>query len=224
MTHVLTLQSKVQLTPDTHRYVFNKPDGLDFEAGQATELTLMKDGWRDEPRPFTFTSLPDESTLEFVIKSYPDHDGVTEQLAKLETGDTVEIVDPFGAISDHGPGVFIAAGAGITPFIPILEKHAKSGKMDCTLIFTNATEADVILREKWEKMDGLTTIFTVTDGENVDTDVEEEKVDKTFLKKHLTRFDRTFYLCGPEGFVNDVREALKALGADADKIVTEEGW
>lgn len=224
MTHTLTLQSKEQLTPDTYRYVFNKPEGLDFDAGQATELTLLKDGWRDEARPFTFTSLPDEKGLEFVIKSYPEHDGVTEQLAKLEAGDTVEIEPPFGAITDHGAGVFIAAGAGITPFIPILEKHAEMGTMDCTLIFTNETEADVILRKKWEEMEGLTTIFTVTDENDTGADVKERQVDKAFLKENLTRFDQTFYICGPQGFVDDVRDALKDLGADADKIVTEEGW
>lgn len=224
MTHTLTLKSKEKLTPDTYRYVFDRPEGLNFDAGQATELTLMKDGWRDEPRPFKFTSLPDETSLEFVIKTYPDHDGVTEQLAKLEPGDTVEIDAPFGAISDHGPGVFIAAGAGITPFIPILEKHAKAGKMDCTLIFTNATQADVILRDKWEKMEGLKTIFTVTDETGTDRDITEAKINKAFLKEHLTRFDQIFYLCGPQGFVDDVRDALKHLGADADKIVTEEGW
>ena len=222
MTHTLTLQSKEQLTPDTHRYIFDKPADLEFQPGQATDLTLMKDGWRDEARPFTFTSLPDEDALEFVIKSYPDHDGVTEQLAKLQVGDTVEIVEPFGAITDHGPGVFIAAGAGITPFIPILEKHDAEGHIDCTLIFTNETEKDIILREKWEKMKGLKTIFTVTEDEG--EGVEEAKVDKAFLKQHLTRFDQIFYICGPQGFVDDVRDGLKDLGADTDKIVTEEGW
>ncbi|MEP3673965.1 FAD-binding oxidoreductase [Sulfitobacter sp.] len=222
MTHELTLRCKEKLTPDTHRYVFDRPANLDFEPGQATELTLLKDGWRDEARPFTFTSMPDEDALEFVIKSYPDHDGVTEQLAMLEPGEKVQIDAPFGAITDHGPGVFIAAGAGITPFIPILEKHDAKGCMDCTLIFTNASEADIILRDKWEKMQGLKTVFTVTDQSG--TDVEEEKVDKAFLSAHLSRFDQTFYLCGPEGFVNDVRDALTDLGADADKIITEDGW
>jgi ferredoxin-NADP reductase len=222
MTHELTLRSKEQLTPDTHRYVFDKPANLEFKPGQATELTLLKDGWRDEARPFTFTSLPDESALEFVIKSYPEHDGVTEQMAKLEPGDKVEIVEPFGAIQDHGQGVFIAAGAGITPFIPILETHDAGGKMDCTLIFTNETEKDIILRDKWEKMAGLKTVFTVTDDSGAD--VAEQKVDKAFLNQHIDDFGQTFYICGPEGFVDDVRDALKALGADADKIITEEGW
>ncbi|MEH6647194.1 FAD-binding oxidoreductase [Sulfitobacter sp.] len=222
MTYELTLRSKQSVTPDTNHYVFNKPEGLEYESGQATEVTLLKDGWRDEPRPFTFVSQPEGITLEFVIKSYPDHGGMTEQLAKLEPGDKVEIVTQFGAITDHGPGVFIAAGAGITPFISILDKHNAAGKMDCTLIFTNETEKDIILRDKWEKMEGLKTIFTVTDAQGAD--VHEERVDKAFLTKNLTRFDQTVYLCGPESFVNDVRDALKDLGADADKIVTEDGW
>ncbi len=222
MTHELTLRSKEQLTPDTYRYVFDKPAQLDFKPGQATELALMKDGWRDEGRKFTFTSLPDEDALEFVIKSYPEHDGVTEQMAKMEPGDKVSIDAPVGAITDHGPGTFIAAGAGITPFIPILEKHEAEGHMDCTLIFTNKTPKDIILREKWEAMKGLKTIFSVTDepGEGA----EHAKVDKAFLQKHIGQFGGTFYICGPGGFVDDIRAALKELGAEADKIITEDGW
>ncbi len=48
--------------------------------------------------------------------------------------------------------------------------------MNCTLVVTNATEADVILREKWEKMDGLTTLFTVTEDTDTDELVNEERV------------------------------------------------
>jgi ferredoxin-NADP reductase len=222
MTHQITLKAKQQLTPDTNRYVFDRPDGLEFEPGQATEMTLMKDGWRDEARPFTFTSLPEDKQLEFVIKSYPDHDGMTEQLAKIAPGDAVEIKAPFGAISDHGPGVFIAAGAGITPFIPILSQHAAAGKMDCTLLYSNKTQADIILRDTWERMDGLKAVFTVTDEEG--RDLPNAMIDKAFLQEHVESFAQTFYLCGPPEFVEDVRTALKELGADADKIITEDGW
>ena len=222
MSHTLTLKAKEQLTPDTHRYVFERPANFNFEPGQATEMSLLKEGWKDEARPFTFTSLPDESELEFVIKTYPDHDGVTEQLALLEPGAQVEITEPFGAITDHGPGVFIAAGAGITPFIPILEKHDATGEMDCTLIFTNETEADIILREKWQAMAGLRTILTVTDQE--DASVETRKIDKDFLAERIEDVDQTFYICGPQEFVDDVRAALLELGVAKDQLVTEEGW
>ena len=222
MSNSIVLQDVVPLTHDTNRYIFSRPANFDFEPGQATELAIDADGWRDEARPFTFTSQPDDQTLEFTIKSYPSHDGVTEKLAELTAGAVAKMDDPFGAIRDRGPGVFLAAGAGITPFIPILRKHDHNGQMDCTLIFSNKTEADIIMRGEWEAMQGLRTVFTLTDEES--EKLETGQVDKAFLEKHVGDFDQTFYLCGPQGFVDDVRSALLELGAKKDNIVTEEGW
>ena len=76
--HRITLCEISALTHDTNRLVFTRPEGYDFTPGQATDFALDQDGWREETRPFTFTSQPDEPILEFTIKSYPDHDGVTK--------------------------------------------------------------------------------------------------------------------------------------------------
>lgn len=223
MTDTIVLKDVVPLTHDTNRYIFSRPEGLDFEPGQAAEIAINAEGWKDEGRPFTFTSQPDESDLEFVIKSYPDHDGVTEQLATLKAGATAELEGPFGAIKDEGPGVFLAAGAGITPFIPILRKRARENEIaGCTLIFSNKTEEDIIMRGEWEAMQGLRTVFTVTDASS--DSVETAKIDRAFLEKHISDFGQKFYLCGPGGFVDDVRDALQALGAKKGNIITEEGW
>ena len=222
-----TLKAKSAVTHDTNRYVFSRPEGMQFEPGQAAEIAILKEGWKDEGRPFTFVSMPSDADLEFVIKTYPEHDGVTEQLAQLEPGAEVTIDGPFGAIQDQGPekgpGVFLAAGAGITPFIPILKKRDRDGKMDgTTLIYSNKAEKDIILRDQWEAMQGLRTIFAVTD-EKADG-LHFGRVDKAFLAKEISNFDQKFYLCGPGGFVDAMRDALKALGAKQDDIVTEDGW
>jgi ferredoxin-NADP reductase len=223
MPYKLTLQQKTSLTHDVHQFVFSRPDALSFTPGQATELTLDDPNWQDEGRPFTFTSQPEESALEFVIKSYPSHEGVTQQLAGLTPGDTVEIVDPFGAIKDQGAGTFIAAGAGLTPFIPILRHRMQEGTLKgCRLIYTNKSEADIILREEWEAMRDLETVFTVT--EDPGKTVQQARVDQAFLSGVLKDFQQTFYICGPGDFVDDIRTALKALGAAESNIVTEEGW
>lgn len=223
MTHQITLKDRTPVTHDTNRYIFEKPQSLDFEPGQATEMTLQVDGYRDAGRPFTFTSQPADHNLEFVIKSYPEHEGVTDRLADLEPGAQVEIVEPFGAISDHGAGVFVAAGAGITPFIPILRKRDRMNTMDgCKLLFSNKTEADIIMRGEWEAMQDLETVFTVTEED--DSPLNRGLIDKDFLKAHVDHFDQPFYICGPQSFVNDVRSALKQLDTDGGNIVTEEGW
>ena len=90
--------------------------------GQATDLSLRKPGWENEKRPFTFTCLPADSYLEFTIKTYNDHDGVTHQLGMAQKGDEFEISDAWGAIEYKAEGVFIAGGAGVTPFISIFRQ------------------------------------------------------------------------------------------------------
>jgi ferredoxin-NADP reductase len=126
MTHTLKIKKITQITHDVKSYQLEKPADYSFVPGQATEVSIQKEGWTEEKRPFTFTSLPEDDFLEFIIKSYPDHNGVTEQMDQLEEGDQLIIDDPWGAIQYKGPGVFIAGGAGVTPFIAIFrDLHQK---------------------------------------------------------------------------------------------------
>jgi ferredoxin-NADP reductase len=223
MTHTLELIEIGDVTHDTRRLVFTRPDGFDFEPGQATHFALDKDGWRDEDRPFTMTSQPGDDRLEFVIKIYPDHDGVTEQIDRMRPGDRVLAEDPAGAITDHGAGTFIAGGAGITPYIPLMRRRARDGNAEgCHLVYSNKTEADIILREEWEAMDGLRTSFVVTDSPG--SDLPRGPIDAAYLKTHLGADDGPFYICGPKPMVNDIREALQGIGIDEIEIVTEAGW
>lgn len=222
MSHTLTLRRIEPVTHDTNHLVFDLPEGFDYTPGQAVELSLDRDGWRDEGRPFTMVNLPGGDTLEFVIKSYPDHDGVTEQIGRMSAGDRVIVGDPWGAIEDKGPGVFIAGGAGVTPFIAVLRKRlAENGTLSgCTLIFSNSTEKDIILRDTFESMEGLTCIFTVTDQD--DAGVETGMVDRDFLSGRISPEQGHFYICGPEPMIDDVARALADLGVDDERIVTED--
>lgn len=222
MAHTLTLQSQESVTHDTHRYVFDRPEGFDFQPGQAAELAMCRDGWKDEGRPFTFTSLPADANLEFTIKSYPSHDGVTEQLPDLAPGEHVTLDGPFGAITDKGPGLFLAAGAGVTPFIAILRKRAKEGDLDgCQLIFSNETEGDIILREEWDQMTGLKVDHVLSEEDA--PELQYGKVDKAFLEANANLSGQV-YICGPQGYVDAMRDAVKALGVPGERIHTEEGW
>ncbi|MGY6646570.1 MAG: FAD-binding oxidoreductase [Salinarimonas sp.] len=219
--HRITLREISALTHDTYRLVFTRPEGYDFTPGQATDFALDQDGWREETRPFTFTSQPDEPILEFTIKSYPDHDGVTKRIADLRPGDTVLIDQPWGAIQDQGPGIFIAGGAGITPFIPILRRRARDNKLSgCTLIFSNKSERDIILREEWEGMPGLECIFTVTEENG--SNVPRQEITADFLKANVPDWGAHVYICGPPPMIEVVEKAVKSLGVPDEHIVTEE--
>lgn len=217
----IRIQSIESLNHNVRRLITDKPEGYAFKPGQATLVAIDKDGLRDEKRPFTFTSLPSEAHLEFTIKIYPSHEGVTDAIDDLKEGDHLLIEDPWGAITFKGKGTFIAGGAGLTPMLAILKDQTeKKAEAVEGLIFSNKKREDLFLKDNLEVYTKGRLLLTFTE-ETVEG-AEKGRVDKDFLKKHLQNFDQFFYVCGPPEMVDSVSADLKELGADPDKIVVEE--
>jgi ferredoxin-NADP reductase len=210
----------VPVTHNVRHYRLERPKGYNFSPGQATEVSIDREGWQDQKRPFTFTCLPDADNLEFTIKSYFDHTGVTNELWSLGPGDKLILRDVWGTIQYRGAGTFIAGGAGVTPFIAILRHLNATGKIaDNRLIVSNQTEKDIILRDEFEAMDGLETLWTVTNDPK--SKLVQERIDADFLKRQVTDFNQNFYLCGPDAMVKDLRGVLEDLGADVANVTWE---
>lgn len=209
------------VTHNVHTFTIEKPEGFSYTPGQATDLSILKkEGWETEKRPFTFTSLPDSETLEFTIKSYTDHDGVTNQLTQIKPGDSFEISDSWGAIAYQGEGVFLAGGAGITPFIAIFRDLYTQNKVGSNrLYFSNKTVSDIILKEEFEKMLG-DQFFNLISSEEVEG-FYHGRIDKQFLQSQISDFSQPFYVCGPDAFTASILEALEELGAKAESLVFE---
>ncbi len=223
MSYNVTIRDIKQVTHDVKRFKVDKPEGFEFIPGQATEVSIDKPDWRDEKRPFTFTSLNGEPDLEFVIKIYDDHNGVTHKLDTLNVGDQLIIDDPWGTIQYKGPGVFLAGGAGVTPFIAILRRLAREEKIEGNqLIFSNKTEKDIILKDEFEAMLGDDFINVITDEPTDEHIYLDGFIDKSFLKEQIDDFDQPFYVCGPMPFNEVMIEYLKELGAEPDALVFEE--
>jgi ferredoxin-NADP reductase len=218
--HVVKILSTEYVTHNVKRFKLQKPKGYSFVPGQATELSINKPGWENEKRPFTFTSLNEWPELEFTIKIYRDHHGVTEQLEKLQTGSELIIHDVWGVINYKGPGVFIAGGAGITPFIAILRQLKHDGKLKGnSLIFSNMTSDDIIIKDELEKMLGK-NFHNVLTREQV-IGYLDRRIDENYLIDTVKNFSQHFYVCGPDQFVKDIEKMLVNLGAQADTIVFE---
>lgn len=208
------------VTHDVRRFVVTRPEDFAYQAGQGVELTIDRPEWHGEPRPFTPTSLGDDAVLEFTIKGYPEHEGVTRELHRLPVGSELLISEAFGSISYQGPGVFIAGGAGITPFLAILRERARAGDVHRnTLIFSNKTPADVICEKELRDYLGERCILTCTSGQA--PGYENRRIDQSYLAEKIDDFGQNFYVCGPPGFMKAVNGALEALGAKAQNLVFE---
>ncbi len=219
--HVVKILSTESITHNVRRFTLTKPDSYQFKPGQATDIVINLPEWKKERRPFTFTSLNDWDHLEFTIKIYSDHDGVTNELGKLKAGDELILHDVFGAINYKDEGVFIAGGAGVTPFIAIFRQLQKDGKLgNNKLIFSNRTSKDIILRDEFEKMLGDNFINTLTDEKTEKYD--NRKIDANYLKEKIKNLSQYFYICGPDAMIESIREELEKMGVDKDKIVVEQ--
>jgi ferredoxin-NADP reductase len=207
------------VTHDVKRFRVEKPEGYEFKPGQATEVTIK--GLEDKvgKGPFTFTSLNDQSYLEFIIKVYDDG-GLTKELGKLKIGDEVIIHDVWGSIIYQEPGVFISGGAGVTPFIAILKQLFKAGKIEGNkLIFSNKTEKDIILKDEFEQMLGKNFINVITQQKS--DKYYSQRIDEKLINQLVDNFNQYFYICGPDKFVEDIKGIVKNLGVKEDKIVIE---
>lgn len=218
--HTVKIMHIENVTHNVKRFQFEKPKDYHFNPGQATEVSVNKPGWEEERRPFTFTSLNEESYLEFTIKIYNDHNGVTNELGKLIPGDELIIRDVWGAIEYKGPGYFIAGGAGITPFIAILRQLHKENKLqENILFFSNKTSKDIILENEFNTMLGNNAVYTLTQEQN--NNYLHERINEGFLKKHVTDFKKNFYVCGPDAMVNEINNTLIKLNVTPESVVFE---
>ena len=206
------------ITHDVKRFVLEKPEDFDYAPGQSAHISINIPGWEDKIRPFSFTSLHHWDYLEFIVKIYTDHDGVTAEMGKLNIGAELLLHDVYGSIKYKGPGIFIAGGTGITPFIAIFRAlfHSKNLR-NVALMYSNKTTEDIILHDELTEMLGPAYVNVFT-REGV-IGFRERRIDRKFLIENIGDFNSRFYVCGPKEFTDEICESLLSLGADPEYLI-----
>lgn len=206
------------ISPNVKRFLIEKPADFIYRPGQSAHISLNLPGWEDKLRKFSFTSLNAWPYLEFIIKIHEDHHGVTEQLGKMNAGAEILLHDVFGTIEYKGPGIFIAGGTGITPFLAIFRALYFSGNLRKTgLIYSNRTQEDIILHDELTKMLGPAYMNVFTRQGVIG--FKEKRIDKKFLIENVSFFGGLFYVCGPLDFTQEITKDLISLGAKTDSLV-----
>lgn len=218
--HIVKVVSADFITHNVKRFVVEKPTGYSFVSGQATEISINQVGLDEDLRPFSFTSTNEADHLEFIIKIYDNHDGITKKLGKIEAGDELIIHDVFGTISYRGAGLYIAGGAGITPFISIFRDLKSQDKLSGnTLLFANRTNDDVILGDELSTLLG-DNFISIVEKPNA-FDGPAKILDRDFIKGFIKKRTDFYYICGSEGFTTMMSYYLAANGIAGSQIITE---
>lgn len=223
--HIVKIKAISKITHDVIQITTIRPPHYFYLPGQATEVSINQNGWEEERRPFTFTSLPNNDYIEFTIKTYPTHVGVTNKLLQLDLDDELILHDVWGDISYHGEGVFIAGGAGVTPFIAIFRHLQSINEVgNNKLIFANKTKADIILEEELTKILGSNFINILSD-ENI-PEYAHGLITEEVIKAHITEgvnqeINNLFYLCGPPPMMDAIEKQLMNLQVHEKSIIKE---
>lgn len=164
-----------QVIAQTHDIVSLRFSGgypLQYQPGQFALLTLVRNGVKDAPHPFTVSSSPHQDFLEFSIKARGDF---TRTIAATNKGDQAYIEGPYGNFScladqrlvhvkesviraggipdyqsvDVQELVFLAGGIGITPCISMLRYlHEQHNSKPLLLCWGNKTVQNVAFRDE----------------------------------------------------------------------------
>lgn len=139
--------SVTTLNHDVILLQITKPFKFEFKIGQAVDLSIDKSGYELAVAPFTIANVPTDDHLEFIIKICPSTNGLTQGIAKLQFNEIVQLSFAWDSYTYQGGGTFIAAGTGITPFLPIFKNMSENGidiKLEHRLIYANKTKSDVL--------------------------------------------------------------------------------
>lgn len=215
MNHEVRISDKTSLNHDVLRLRLERPAGYEFLAGQAIELSFDQPVSRG-PAPFTFTGLTTQPYLELIIKIYRQRNGLTAALERLNPGDTVRITDPWDSYTNNGPGVFLAGGAGITPFVALLRQMQADNRVgESWLFFSNKTSGDVFLHDELKDMLGDRYVDVITDEGNGN---QSRYLNAGLLSKYRLDPAQPFYVCGPPGFVDAIQNTLGELGVSHQMV------
>lgn len=221
MQYTSTILMTEFVTRDVKRFILTRPENFEFEPGQGVKFVIKEPAWQNEEgHPFTPTSLQNDRALEFMIKKYPADKGVTERLHSLEPGAEIFLSEAFGTIAYKGEGTFIAAGAGITPFIAIFRMLSREGTLGGnSLIFSNKTPADIICETELRNYLGSKCNLTCTRQSGPGCD--SRHIDEVYLREMIKSLDQYFYICGPDAFVGGTIKVLKKFGVKRESLVFE---
>lgn len=220
MSQLVKIKLIEHITHDVLHVKAEKPENFNYIPGQAVDISIDKDNWRDVKSCFTFTSLPEDSDIEFTIKTYPSRKRVTNELLSAKAGDNIFVYKPFGDIKYKGEGIFLAGGAGVTPFIAIFKMLDKENKIGSNkLLFANKKKEDIILEDYFENLLGDNFVNVLSEEKL--TGYENGYITADLIKSMMDDKTKYFYLCGPKPMMDAMEQQLASIGVSSDQIVKE---
>ena len=231
--HTATITSIQQASPSVK--VFQLDYGqqpFHYLAGQWIDLYATING-KNEVGGYSMTSSPHQpgNHIELAVKSSTRHP-VTRWLHESALiGDTVQISDGQGVFvyqpeMSHRV-VLVGAGVGVTPLISIFRYIAASvPQTDVTLVYSIPSADEYLFQtdiETLSQQPNCHHLITLTQPDS-NWQGRSGRIDAQLLREAGMSDDTLYYLCGPQGMVEDASAVLTSIGVPESRIIYEKWW
>lgn len=239
VAYEVALKEKKQLAEGTIAFVFEKPNGFHFKAGQHIRMTLMNPPETDSEgnsRFFSLANAPQEKDL--VIAMRMRDTAFKRVLGRMQIGDKVRIEillkSPHRSFTLHDdpskPAVFLIGGIGIVAAFSMI-KDATERKLPhkMFLFYSNRRPEDAPFLDELEHVakhnPSFTLMATMTKPEKSATSWRGEtgSINHSMLKKYVDDLQSPmYYLAGLPEMVSAMKTMLTDSGVSEENIRAEE--
>lgn len=217
-------------TPDCVSFELVSPDtvAFDFKPGQFASLGF-EIGGQTVFRAYSISSMPTQSVLQFTVKRVAGGQVSTHVVESLKAGDVIRVMKPQGQFNtvDCPPRekvVLISAGCGITPVMSMARTWLAQGNVAIDFLHVARSLSETIYARELQQLAAAYPQFhlklLLKDASG--TEHAQGRLDQAGLQHLIPDLhQRTVYLCGPVGFMQDVERYLQALEFDMQHFYQE---
>lgn len=236
-TYPLKVSQKIEETSQATSFAFEIPDHLQpkfkYEPGQFVSLFLNVRG-EEISRSYSLCSSPGvDAEFKITVKRVEGGRGSNYLCDQVNEGDTLKVTPPSGHFFKHKPEtkhfVLFGAGSGITPLFSIL-KYILTEKSEAhvTLVFANRSEDQIIYKDalqKWsDKYSNRLSIHHLLSQPSAAWEAPTSRITEGWLKafsKTLSQDPFEIYICGPDGYMDLVKQTLLSCDISPETIHQE---
>lgn len=186
-------------------------------------------------RQYSLSDANQDNTYRITVKrekgdEYKPRGNVSNWLHQhVRVGSVIDISYPCGNftpnVSDQQPIGLISAGVGITPMISMV-KEISINNPSRKVLFAHAarSRANIAhledIQQAKHALTELKTVFFLNESKKQHADEQEGRMD---LSSHVSAEFKNgiYYICGPQSFMDDQRDALLELGVAPNMIHRE---
>lgn len=230
LPYLATVAEVIDETPDvrTLKLVFQDEqlkESFAFRAGQFAEYSAFGAG------ESTFCIASSPTRARYIECSFRSVGRVTEELRRLEVGDTMGVRGPYGnsyPIEEfYGKNlVFVAGGIALPPLRTLiwncLDLRDKFGEI--TIVYGARTEADLVYKRElteWQEREDVRLVKTVDPGGNGTEWDGKVGFVPTILEETAPSAENTIALvCGPPIMIKFTLPVLEKLGFSDGQVYT----